>query len=82
MIPQVEPLTEEQLLVICNLQESSQQAEDAISQPMEAVQHSLADTVARSLLGSSPDVANYMGQMALALAELGTLESFVRQVGI
>ncbi len=64
MIPQVEPLTKEQLLGICNLQESSQQAEDAISQPMEAVQHSLADTVAGSLLVSSPDVANYMGQMA------------------
>ncbi|CAM6033521.1 unnamed protein product [Sphagnum compactum] len=79
LIPQIEPLTEQQLLGICNLQQSSQQAEDALSQGMEALQQSLADTVAGGLLGSSPNVANYMGQMAMAMGKLGTLESFVRQ---
>ncbi|BBN02164.1 transcription factor TGA [Marchantia polymorpha subsp. ruderalis] len=79
LIPQIEPLTEQQLLGICNLQQSSQQAEDALSQGMEALQQSLADTLAAGSLGSSPNVANYMGQMAMAMGKLGTLESFVRQ---
>ncbi len=82
MIPQVEPFTDEQLLGIRTLQHSLQQAEDAISQAMEVLQQSLADTVAASLLGSSANVADYMGQMAMALGKLGTVESFVQQVGI
>jgi transcription factor TGA len=79
VIPQVEPFTEEQLLGIRTLQQSLQQAEDAISQAMEVLQQSLADTIAASLLDSSPNVADYMGQMAMALGKLGTLESFVQQ---
>ncbi|XP_024541054.1 transcription factor TGA2.3 isoform X1 [Selaginella moellendorffii] len=79
LIPQLEPLTEQQLLGICNLQQSSQQAEDALSQGMEALQQSLADTLAAGSLGNSPNVANYMGQMAMAMGKLGTLENFVRQ---
>jgi transcription factor TGA len=79
---QLEPLTEQQMSGICNLQQSSQQAEDALSQGMEALQHSLADTLAGSLgpSGSSGNVANYMGQMAMAMGKLGTLENFLRQV--
>eukprot|EP00249_Psilotum_nudum_P010926 c22852_g2_i1 orf=764-1939(+) len=38
LIPQVEPLTEQQLLGICNLQQSCQQAEDALSQGMDNLQ--------------------------------------------
>lgn len=79
LIPRIEPLSEQQLLGICNLQQSSQQAEDALSQGMEALQQSLAETLAAGSLGSSPNVANYMGQMAMAMGKLGTLESFVRQ---
>ncbi|KAH7667303.1 transcription factor TGA protein [Dioscorea alata] len=77
----LEPLTEQQLMGICNLQESSQQAEDALSQGMEALQQSLAETLAGSLgpSGSSGNVANYMGQMAMAMGKLGTLENFLRQ---
>lgn len=80
----LEPLTEQQLMGICNLQESSQQAEDALSQGMEALQQSLAETLAGSLgpSGSSGNVANYMGQMAMAMGKLGTLENFLRQVTI
>lgn len=79
---QLEPLTEQQVMGICNLQQSSQQAEDALSQGMEALQQSLAETLAGSLgpSGSSGNVANYMGQMAMAMGKLGTLESFLRQV--
>ncbi|XP_078182387.1 transcription factor TGA2.3-like [Carex rostrata] len=79
---QLEPLTEQQLEGICNLQQSSLQAEDALSQGMEALQQSLAETLASGSLGpagSSGNVANYMGQMAMAMGKLGTLESFLRQ---
>ncbi|KAG8078238.1 hypothetical protein GUJ93_ZPchr0007g3491 [Zizania palustris] len=79
---QLEPLTEQQLAGVANLQQSSQQAEDALSQGMEALQQSLAETLASGSLGpagSSGNVANYMGQMAMAMGKLGTLENFLRQ---
>ncbi|KAH0636912.1 hypothetical protein KY289_036827 [Solanum tuberosum] len=81
LINQLEPLTEQQLLAINNLQQSSQQAEDALSQGMKVLQQSLAETLAGSLgpSGSSGNVANYMGQMAMAMGKLGTLEGFIRQ---
>jgi len=82
LVNQLEPLTEQQLVGIYNLQQSSQQAEDALSQGMEALQQSLADTLANgspSPAGSSGNVANYMGQMAMAMGKLGTLEGFLRQ---
>ncbi|XP_052175121.1 TGACG-sequence-specific DNA-binding protein TGA-2.1-like isoform X3 [Diospyros lotus] len=82
LMNQLEPLTEQQLLGICNLQQSSQQAEEALSQGMEALQQSLAETLVNGSpgpSGSSGNVANYMGQMAMAMGKLGTLEGFVRQ---
>ncbi|KAH7435278.1 hypothetical protein KP509_06G057300 [Ceratopteris richardii] len=81
LIPQLEPLTEQQLIAVHKLQQSSQQAEDALSQGREALQQNLADALAASSLGSS-NVANYMGQMATAMAKLGTLENFVRQADL
>ncbi|CAN4118656.1 unnamed protein product [Withania somnifera] len=82
LVNQLEPLTEQQLAGIYNLQQSSHQAEDALSQGMEALQQSLAETIANgspATEGSSGDVANYMGQMAMAMGKLGTLEGFLRQ---
>ncbi|XP_022131854.1 transcription factor TGA6-like isoform X3 [Momordica charantia] len=82
LVSQLEPLTEQQLVGITNLQQSSQQAEDALSQGMEALQQSLAETLLSGSLGSSGssgNVANYMGQMAMAMGKLGTLEGFIRQ---
>ncbi|XP_075103278.1 TGACG-sequence-specific DNA-binding protein TGA-2.1-like [Nicotiana tabacum] len=82
LVNQLEPLTEQQLAGIYNLQQSSHQAEDALSQGMEALQQSLAETLANGSPapeGSSGDVANYMGQMAMAMGKLGTLEGFLRQ---
>lgn len=82
LVNQLEPLTEQQLVGVYNLQQSSQQAEDALSQGMEALQQSLAETLANgspSPSGASGNVANYMGQMAMAMGKLGTLEGFVRQ---
>ncbi|CAK9147292.1 unnamed protein product [Ilex paraguariensis] len=68
-------------MAITNLQQSSQQAEDALSQGMEALQQSLADTLVGSPgpSSSSGNVANYMGQMAMAMGKLGTLEGFIHQ---
>ncbi|MED6146727.1 Transcription factor tgal1 [Stylosanthes scabra] len=82
LVNQLEPLTEQQLVGITNLQQSSQQAEDALSQGMEALQQSLSETLSSGSLGSSGssgNVANYMGQMAMAMGKLGTLEGFIRQ---
>jgi len=83
LVNQLEPLTEQQLVGITNLQQSSQQAEDALSQGMEALQQSLSETLSTGSLGSSGssgNVANYMGQMAMAMGKLGTLEGFIKQV--
>ncbi|CAA6664847.1 unnamed protein product [Spirodela intermedia] len=82
---QVEPLTDQQLMGLCSLQQSSQQAEDALSQGMEALQQSLAETLASGSLCPAPgsdNVASYMGQMALAMGKLGTLENFLRQADL
>uniref|UniRef100_A0A7N2M2M4 DOG1 domain-containing protein n=1 Tax=Quercus lobata TaxID=97700 RepID=A0A7N2M2M4_QUELO len=82
LVNQLKPLTEQQLVGIYNLQQSSQQAEDAVSQGMEALQQSLAETLANGSpgpSGSSGNVANYMGQMAMTMGKLGTLEGFLRQ---
>ncbi|KAJ3683012.1 hypothetical protein LUZ60_013239 [Juncus effusus] len=78
---QLEPLTDQQVMGLHNLEQSSQQAEDALSQGMEALQQSLAETLAASLgpAGGTGNVANYMGQMAMAMGKLGTLESFLRE---
>ncbi|KAL5547080.1 hypothetical protein UlMin_006767 [Ulmus minor] len=83
LVNQLEPLTEQQLIGIYNLQQSSQQAKNDLSQGMEALQQSLAETLTSGSLGpsvSSGNVANYMGQIAMAMGKLGTLEGFLRQV--
>ncbi|KAL3637150.1 TGACG-sequence-specific DNA-binding protein TGA-2.1 [Castilleja foliolosa] len=83
LISHLEPLTEQQLSGVYNLRESSHQAEDALSQGMDALQQSLAETLANSSsgpVGPSGNVANYMGQMAMAMGKLGSLEGFLRQL--
>ncbi|KAK4404762.1 TGACG-sequence-specific DNA-binding protein TGA-2.1 [Sesamum angolense] len=82
LVNQLEPLTEQQLTGIYSLQQSSHQAEDALSQGMDALQQSLAETLASGSSGSegsSANVGNYMGQMAMAMGKLGTLDGFLRQ---
>lgn len=82
----LEPLTDQQLMGICNLQQSSQQAEDALSQGMEALQQTLSETLASAAAvgpsAGADNVTNYMGQMAIAMAKLGTLENFLRQADL
>ncbi|KAJ8774636.1 hypothetical protein K2173_017082 [Erythroxylum novogranatense] len=80
----LEPLTDQQLMGICNLQQSSQQAEDALSQGMEALQQSLVDTLSSASLGpeGSGNVSEYIGQMAIAIGKLTTLENFLHQADL
>ena len=77
---QIEPLTEQQLMGICGLQQSTQEAEEALSQGLDALNQSLSDVIVSDSLSSPPNMANYMGQMAMAMSKLSTLEGFVRQV--
>ncbi|WJX21439.1 hypothetical protein P8452_10878 [Trifolium repens] len=77
----LEALTDSQLMAIYNLQHSSQQAEDALSQGMEALQQSLTETLSSTSIGSG-NVAEYMGQMAIAMTKLATLETFIHQADL
>lgn len=80
LIPQLDPLTEQQLLGICNLQQSSEQAEEALAQGLNQLHQSLADTIAVGTLNDGANAPNYMSLMAVALEKLASLESFYQQV--
>ena len=77
-------MTEQQVMGLYNLQQSSSQAEDALTQGMDALHQSLSETLSSASLGpaGSGNVAEYMGQMALAMSKLATLESFLHQVDV
>uniref|UniRef100_A0A5B7A2Q9 Putative transcription factor TGA4 n=1 Tax=Davidia involucrata TaxID=16924 RepID=A0A5B7A2Q9_DAVIN len=75
LMPQLEPLTDQQLMGVCNLRLSSQQAEDALSQGMEKLQQTLAQSVTADPI----DAGSYSSQMASGLEILEALESFVNQ---
>ncbi|KAI3819975.1 hypothetical protein L1987_13830 [Smallanthus sonchifolius] len=75
VLGQIEPLRDQQLMAICEVQQATQEAEDALSQGLDALNQSLYNTIASDAL-SSP---NYMGQMVAAMNKLSTLESFVIQ---
>ncbi|KAK8449776.1 hypothetical protein SEVIR_7G267200v4 [Setaria viridis] len=76
--PQLEPLTEPQLMAVGGLQHTSTQAEDALSQGMEKLQQNLAETLtAAADPFGLPD--GYMLQMATAVEKLKELVGFVTQ---
>lgn len=77
---QIEPLSEQQIMGICGLQQSTQEAEEALSQGLEVLNQSLSNTITSDSLSYPPNMNNYMEQMAMAMNKLSTLESFVRQV--
>lgn len=74
LISQLDPLTEQQVMGIYSLQQSTQQAEEALSQGLEQLQQSLIETIAGG------PVDDGMQQMVVALGKLENLEGFVRQV--
>ncbi|XP_057447874.1 transcription factor TGA2.2-like isoform X3 [Lotus japonicus] len=80
----LEPLTEPQLMGIDNLLRCAQQGEDALTQGMEALQQALVDTLSSTSLGpaGAGNVADYMGQMAIAMGKLATLESFLHSADL
>ncbi|KAL6614129.1 hypothetical protein ACP70R_036399 [Stipagrostis hirtigluma subsp. patula] len=79
LIPQLDPLTEQQLVGICSLQQSSEQAEEALAQGLHQLHQSLADTVAAGTLNDGAAAPHYMSLMAVALEKLASLESFYQQ---
>ncbi|KAL9240142.1 hypothetical protein vseg_014396 [Gypsophila vaccaria] len=76
---QIEPLTEQQVMNICGLQQTTHEAEEALSQGLQVLHQSLSDVIASDALTCPPNMTNYMGQMALAINKLSTMENFVRQ---
>ncbi|XVE95375.1 hypothetical protein REPUB_Repub02eG0091700 [Reevesia pubescens] len=74
VMSQIEPLTDQQHLEVFNLRQSSQQAEDALSQGIDKLQQNLAQSVAADLSSG-----NYRAQMAAAIDKLEALEGFVDQ---
>ena len=76
VLPQLQPLTDQQLLDFYNLRQSSQQAEDALSQGMDKLQQTLALSIAADQMSGE----SFGCQMASALEKLEALESFVSQV--
>lgn len=75
-MPQLDLLTDQQLIDTYTLRQSCQQAEDALSQGMEKLQQTLVDTVAAGQLGEG----SYNPQVASAMEKLEALVSFVMQV--
>ncbi|XP_042464543.1 transcription factor TGA2.1-like isoform X6 [Zingiber officinale] len=83
VVPVVDPLTEQQVIAMYNLQLSSHQAEEALSLGLHQLQRSLAETVACGGGGAaaslSVDVGIYTSFMGIALGQLANLEGFIRQ---
>ncbi|XP_042046922.1 transcription factor TGA3-like [Salvia splendens] len=75
VMPQLQLLTEKQTANINILKHSCMQAEDALSQGMEKLQQTLAQSV--TLPG--PGIGNYCSQTAFALENLESLEGFINQ---
>ncbi|KAF6149263.1 hypothetical protein GIB67_026119, partial [Kingdonia uniflora] len=75
LTPQLDPLSEQQIGAVYNLQVSSQQFEDALYQGMAKLQQTLAESLATDPLGAG----NYRSQMATAMGKLEDLVTFVNQ---
>lgn len=76
LAPQLHPLAEPQLLEVCNLRQSCQQAEEALSQGMDKLQKTLAESVAFDPMGDG----SFISPMARAVEQLEALIGFVNQV--
>ncbi|XP_019417198.1 PREDICTED: transcription factor TGA4-like isoform X2 [Lupinus angustifolius] len=75
IVPQLEPLTDKQMVSINNLRLSSQQAEDALSQGLDKLQQSMVHNIGVDALGA----ANFEFQIADAMEKIEALEGFVNQ---
>ncbi|XP_047257770.1 TGACG-sequence-specific DNA-binding protein TGA-1A isoform X4 [Capsicum annuum] len=75
LTPHVEPLTEQQVQEVCNLTQSCQQAEDALSQGLVKLHQILAEAVAAGTLGDGI----ILPQMTATIEKLEALVRFVNQ---
>ncbi|KAG8058385.1 hypothetical protein GUJ93_ZPchr0002g25640 [Zizania palustris] len=83
-----EPLTEQQAGGVYGLQQSAREREEALDRDLQATQRALSDAVSsdalQPLCPSSAAASAYsdvaMAQVSLAVANLTSLEAFVRQV--
>ncbi|KAL2468046.1 Transcription factor TGA7 [Forsythia ovata] len=75
VMPQLENLTDQQLAEVRNLQHSCQQAEDALSQGMEKLRQTLAQSITTLAAGAG----SYSSQVVSTMEKLESLESFVQQ---
>lgn len=76
LIPHIEPLTDQQLVSVGSLQQSSRQAEDALTQGMDKLQ----ETLAQSIAADQWSQGLYHAELSAALEKLEAVEGFVNQV--
>lgn len=76
--PQLEPLTDKQVVEVGGLQQTSMQVEDALSQGMDKLKQTIADSLTAADPFDSPEA--YMVHMANAVEQLRSLVQFVTQV--
>lgn len=76
LMSQVEPITEQQLMEIYKLNHSSQQAEEALSQGLDQLHHSLTETIAGAPL------IDGINHMVFAIHKLSNLHAFLHQADI
>ncbi|WVZ77489.1 hypothetical protein U9M48_025348 [Paspalum notatum var. saurae] len=79
-----EPLTEQQAMGICGVEQWARDAEAALDQQLQAMHRSVSDAVsspsdAAALLCPYSDVPGYMAAMSVAIGKLASLEAFIRQ---
>uniref|UniRef100_A0A1J3F3H5 Transcription factor TGA3 n=1 Tax=Noccaea caerulescens TaxID=107243 RepID=A0A1J3F3H5_NOCCA len=77
VMPYIEPLTDQQILEVRNLQQSSQQAEEALSQGLDKLQQSLVESISTQI--KVVDSVNFGAQMGSAMENLQALEGFANQ---
>ncbi|KAL2504583.1 Transcription factor TGA1 [Abeliophyllum distichum] len=75
LLPHLEPLSDQQQLEVCNLRQSCQQAEDALSQGMDKLRQILVETVSGGRLGEG----NYLPHIHAAMEKLEALVRLVNQ---
>ncbi|KAI3736606.1 hypothetical protein L2E82_26502 [Cichorium intybus] len=75
LMPQLEPLSNAQLVSVSTLKHSCRQAEDALSLGMEKLQQTLAQGITIDITG----VGSYNAQMTLAMERLEGIENFLNQ---
>lgn len=75
-------MTEQQMMGLYSLKTSTNEAENSLTQGLEALQRTLLDTIASDDLSYPSNMTNYMEQMVVAVNRLSTLEGLVQQVRI